>query len=150
MPYWTKNLVFLLLLVVSHLTTMAQQPDLWQAVQTRNDSLAPRQFIYRHTAPLKWSWNPVKMTMRTAMFAYQRKLTYQVSSQCIYTPSCSEFGRQCFEMYGPAKALMLTLDRISRCSPAMKTSLSHYDLVEHNGTVHYHDPPSRYQYRRKR
>lgn len=79
------------------------------------------------------------------MYLYQKKLTYQVAGTCLYTPSCSEFSRQCFEEYGLLKAGFLTLDRLSRCSPLMTRYLSRYDKIEHGGHVHYADPASRYR-----
>jgi putative component of membrane protein insertase Oxa1/YidC/SpoIIIJ protein YidD len=87
------------------------------------------------------------MGVRTALFVYQRKLTYQIPSQCIYTPSCSEFGRQCFEYYGPIKATLLTMDRLTRCSPTALSGLSRFDRVTRSGRTLYLDPPSRYRFR---
>ena len=36
---------------------------------------------------------------------------------CRFTPSCSEYALHAFALYGPFKALWLTLRRIFRCNP---------------------------------
>jgi putative component of membrane protein insertase Oxa1/YidC/SpoIIIJ protein YidD len=121
----------------------AQSPDLWAATRAGNEALQPRQYLYHHTSRLRPSLNPVKMGLRTAMFVYQKKITYQWSGSCLYTPSCSEFSRQCLEEFGLFKAGLLTIDRLSRCSPLMLPFLSPYDkVVQH---VHYTDVPARYK-----
>ncbi|MCB9235617.1 MAG: membrane protein insertion efficiency factor YidD [Bacteroidia bacterium] len=74
-------------------------------------------------------WNPLKLVAWTALFAYQKEITYQVHAHCIYTPSCSEYTKSAISRYGLAKGTMMGLDRLSRCNPfdakkAQKTGLS--------------------------
>jgi putative membrane protein insertion efficiency factor len=36
---------------------------------------------------------------------------------CRYTPSCSQYGIEALQKYGPFKGLWLTVRRIGRCHP---------------------------------
>ena len=46
---------------------------------------------------------------------YQQLLSSQDKPSCVFTPSCSNFGSQCFAYYNPFKAVVLTSDRLQRC-----------------------------------
>lgn len=127
---------------------MAQQGNaaFWKAAETRTAEMQPEQLIYRHDARLQSSLNPVKFALRSAMYFYQQKITYQLPGSCIYTPSCSEFSRQCFEMYGPVKAFFLSADRLARCNKFELSFRSQYDIISGDARVKFNDPASRYQF----
>jgi putative membrane protein insertion efficiency factor len=36
---------------------------------------------------------------------------------CIFYPTCSEYGKECFKKYSFGKALQKTINRIGRCHP---------------------------------
>lgn len=80
------------------------------------------------------------------MYLYQHHITYQLPSSCMYEPSCSEFSRQCFETFGPVKALFLSMDRLSRCNRFEAIRRSQYDLISGETRVKYADPVERYHF----
>ena len=52
---------------------------------------------------------------------YQKYLSGLKSySNCIYTPTCSQYGIEAIEKYGAVKGLALTVWRILRCNPFAK------------------------------
>lgn len=60
--------------------------------------------------------NPVYWVYKGGLAFYQRHISAQLSTSCIYETSCSRFGKQLFDEFGPFKGLFLSVDRISRCN----------------------------------
>ena len=57
---------------------------------------------------------------RLALFAirlYQRTMSRVTPPSCRFQPSCSEYGYEAIDRYGPSKGGWLTLKRIVRCHP---------------------------------
>lgn len=50
---------------------------------------------------------------------YQRRLRSFHSRQCIYTPTCSQYGVLAIEKYGLLKGAYYTYLRIRRCNGAL-------------------------------
>jgi putative component of membrane protein insertase Oxa1/YidC/SpoIIIJ protein YidD len=49
---------------------------------------------------------------------YQKHVSEQLISDCIYEESCSHFSQGAIKAYGPIKGFIMTLDRLTRCSRA--------------------------------
>jgi putative membrane protein insertion efficiency factor len=47
---------------------------------------------------------------------YQQHISPLISADCIYDPSCSRFSRLSINKYGLIKGVLLTADRLTRCS----------------------------------
>lgn len=52
----------------------------------------------------------------TLLNFYQNNLSIQFSADCIYYPSCSAHSREAFQKYGFIKSILISADRITRCS----------------------------------
>ncbi len=48
---------------------------------------------------------------------YQYLLSPLLGASCRYTPTCSQYGLEAIQKYGPFKGGWLTLKRIGRCNP---------------------------------
>ncbi len=48
---------------------------------------------------------------------YQLIISPWLGNQCRYTPTCSQYGIEALQKYGPIKGLWLTIKRIARCNP---------------------------------
>lgn len=48
---------------------------------------------------------------------YKGMVSPFLPARCRYTPSCSEYGLQAIQKYGPVKGSWLTLKRIGSCHP---------------------------------
>lgn len=48
---------------------------------------------------------------------YQWIISPWLGSKCRYTPTCSQYGIEALQKYGPIKGLWLTSKRILRCNP---------------------------------
>ena len=51
---------------------------------------------------------------------YQKYISHLKSTKCPYFPSCSEYGYEAVEKYGPVKGSLLAIWRIIRCNPFSK------------------------------
>lgn len=51
---------------------------------------------------------------------YQRNISSNTGPRCKYTPTCSEYSKQCYTHYNFFKATGLTCWRILRCNPFSK------------------------------
>ena len=117
----------------------------WQSDLDRiNAHVASVEYVqdYRHSAQLSWSWNPAKLLIRSVLFVYQREITYQMGSSCLYGPSCSEFSRRAFELYKPGKGLLLSIDRLMRCNRLSRPRNGEFEFHDH----HFIDQPAFYEF----
>ena len=48
---------------------------------------------------------------------YQHLISPLLGRSCRFTPSCSHYGVEAIQRYGPFKGGWLTLKRIGRCNP---------------------------------
>jgi putative membrane protein insertion efficiency factor len=48
---------------------------------------------------------------------YRWFLSPLLGAACRYTPTCSQYGKEAIEKYGPFKGGWLTIKRIGRCHP---------------------------------
>ena len=48
---------------------------------------------------------------------YKGVISPILPARCRYTPTCSEYGLEAIQKYGPIKGVWLTLKRISSCHP---------------------------------
>jgi uncharacterized protein len=48
---------------------------------------------------------------------YQKLISPILPNACRYTPTCSEYGVQAIQKYGPFKGGWMAIKRISRCHP---------------------------------
>jgi hypothetical protein len=61
----------------------------------------------------------MKAIAKGAILLYQRRLRKLHNRECIYTPSCSNYGLQAIEKLGFLKGSIATYRRICRCNGAL-------------------------------
>ena len=49
---------------------------------------------------------------------YQKHISVLISADCLYTMSCSRYSREAINKYGLIPGVLLTADRLMRCSAA--------------------------------
>lgn len=60
--------------------------------------------------------NPLYWMYQGSIGFYQRHVSPQLATGCIYETSCSRFSRKLIGEYGLVKGFFLSCDRISRCN----------------------------------
>jgi putative membrane protein insertion efficiency factor len=110
--------------------------------QTQPDPFK-RSYIYNAETSLTKKMNPVGLLIGGALYVYQNVLSKHISADCLYTPSCSEFGKQAIKEYGLLKGPLLTIDRVNRCNRIAAQDMKHYSKDQK--TNRYSDPVSRHK-----
>ena len=82
-----------------------------------------RPYIYQNEESALKKINPVNILFAGTLFIYQNLLSKQISSGCLYTPSCSEFSKEAVREYGLVKGIILADDRLHRCNSIVARDL---------------------------
>ena len=87
-------------------------------------------------------YNPLSLTLKSAMFIYQHVLSPQLSRSCPYEITCSNFSKQAIAQFGIVKGVLISADRIMRCNRIALLDINPLDVDEKTGTII--DPVKRY------
>ncbi len=60
--------------------------------------------------------NPLYWLYKGSITLYQKQLSPQLATHCIYETSCSRFSKQLISHHGLFKGFFLSCDRITRCN----------------------------------
>ena len=128
----------------------AQQIDFITDLNTINKKLSEkrpdphkRPYIYKDEPSLIKKINPVNILFGGTLYVYQNVISKQISSGCLYTPSCSEFSKNAIRDYGLLKGVILSADRVYRCNGYAATDLG--DKRREPRINRYPDPVSKYK-----
>ncbi len=80
-------------------------------------------------------YNPVTLTFGGLMYVYQRMISPQMPSECLYHTSCSAFSKSLITEYGLLKGLVATADRLMRCNRVAVLDIHPMHIHEHSGKV---------------
>jgi uncharacterized protein len=121
-----KYLLFLFFLV-SNFVYKAQNSDL--SILTNfspDEKIYPERkvaFIKAKKNSLIAKVNPFRLFFGSLLYVYQKGISPQISRQCGFEVSCSEFSKTCIQQHGLFKGIALSADRMSRC-----TRIASFDL----------------------
>lgn len=80
-------------------------------------------------------FNPIYGTLKLSMLFYQRVISPQLSSDCVFEQSCSNYSKSAIKHCGIIKGILLTADRLTRCIPATENETEVYLFNEHGNIV---------------
>jgi putative component of membrane protein insertase Oxa1/YidC/SpoIIIJ protein YidD/rubredoxin len=80
-------------------------------------------------------YNPLSLALSGMLFTYQRFISPQWPSDCIYEHSCSSFSKALIEEYGLARGTVFTADRLTRCNRIAILDVHPLSLGEASGKV---------------
>lgn len=130
----------LILSVILPLAATAQiQPDIsliYQHVHTYqqdDDSITRYASVSRKSLP------------KYPFLIYKKLFSEQISAECVYLPSCSQFYIESVKELGIIKGIFLSADRFTRCTGG---AVLEYPLFLHENEKII-DPPSDYNFRNK-
>ncbi|MCF8296718.1 MAG: membrane protein insertion efficiency factor YidD [Saprospiraceae bacterium] len=88
-------------------------------------------------------YNPINLVFAASMFVYQRVVSPQISADCLYEISCSNFGKQSIYEFGLLKGIFLAADRLTRCNTMVVDEIPAYKYNSKTGLVN--DKPQDYK-----
>ncbi len=77
-----------------------------------------------------------------SLWFYRRFISEQISAECAFDLSCSNFASKSLITTNPIKAIFLTVDRLTRCHPHAAEETTSYYFNNQSGKVI--DDPSMY------
>jgi uncharacterized protein len=92
-------------------------------------------------------YNPISLLFSGLMYSYQKWISPQISSDCLYSPSCSEYSKLLFREYGFFKGMFTSADRLMRCDRISATTINPISVDDKDGKVH--EEVSRYRIKTK-
>lgn len=88
-------------------------------------------------------YNPFSLILSSALFGYQKIMSGQISSNCPYEVSCSNFAKSSLSRFGLIKGTALAIDRVTRCN---KLSSADFHPIRINAAGKIEDNPSNYTF----
>ncbi|MFN4083048.1 MAG: membrane protein insertion efficiency factor YidD [Bacteroidia bacterium] len=115
-----KTIVFILL-VLHSLNLFSQSVGSDMALIANHAEIVPLKKYRKYTSLNKaenklQQHNPINLVFSGLMYFYQNVLSSQINAGCLYTPSCSEFGKCSIKQHGLLVGMFLTADRLNRCN----------------------------------
>lgn len=89
------------------------------------------------------AYNPLALTLKGSMFVYQHILSPQLSRQCPYEITCSNFSKAAIHEFGIVKGLFIAGDRIMRCNRISLLDINFLNIEPTTGKII--DFPSKYK-----
>ncbi len=85
----------------------------------------------------KWTFklNPLTYIAAGLMYTYQNVISEQISANCNYQISCSEYTKKCIEKYGLIKGTLLGLNQLSQCIPNIQEEHCEHVISEQNKVI---------------
>lgn len=77
--------------------------------------------------------NPVRLSLGGMMYVYQRFVSPQLPSECLYHPTCSGFSKELIRDLGLIKGVAATADRLSRCNRVAAFDIHPMHIHEDSG-----------------
>ncbi len=102
-----------------------------------------REYVFKEETSAFVKYNPVSLTLGGLLYVYQNSVSQQFSANCLYHPSCSQFGKRAIAEYGFVKGIMLASDRLTRCNKV--AGLDIHPLTIDESTQKSNDPVKLYR-----
>lgn len=88
-------------------------------------------------------YNLVTLALKGSMLLYQNILSPQLSRECPYEITCSNFCKESIKEYGILKGVFIGADRIMRCNRISLLDIQPMDINTATGKIY--DPPGKYK-----
>lgn len=140
--------ILILALVLSCLQGISQTKQEMELLKER--SFHNEHFYYQRNVTFgissKKNWllkyNPVSLAFSSMMFTYQKWISPQISADCLYYPTCSDYCKSLFHAHGFLRGMITSSDRLMRCDRISATTINPVSINPYDGKVH--ETPNRY------
>lgn len=90
-----------------------------------------RDYVFKNSnAFIKY--NPISLLFGGSLYIYQNRISPLIQFGCLYEPSCSEFAKQSLKNFNIIKAVLLSADRLTRCTRASSIDLHPVFMLDNN------------------
>jgi len=127
----SKKLAYLLLMVLLTFCKVSMAQTVSNAA-----SLDPiQQAVHKNTVVIKSDTRKIARTkvlrlpLAITLYFYQNVLSEAFQTSCPHYPSCSGFAKDALSHFNLLKALALSADRLSRCTPMGITDYDENELI---------------------
>jgi putative component of membrane protein insertase Oxa1/YidC/SpoIIIJ protein YidD len=79
--------------------------------------------------------NPLFQLLRYSMYFYQQIVSRQIGANCMYESSCSNFSKNAISRFGLVKGILLSADRLTRCTPGTLNETPSVFINEQNKII---------------
>lgn len=144
--YQNKHIFYYLLVFLFgfflSLSVRAQEPLtdrelLEDALPSSNESSHEAvSFMASGSSRLLIRYNPLRLGLGGLMYVYQRYISPQLPSECLYHPSCSGFSKELIREYGLLPGMFATADRLMRCNRMAALDTHPLEINQLSGKVH--------------
>lgn len=142
-----KFVSIVFLLIACSAITFAQQPN-DDATLIKKQNFVKHEYdkrkvsyVFGGSKNVIVKYNPVSLVFGGLLFLYQKGISPQISVNCPYEISCSNFSKKCIQHYGLLKGVALTADRLTRCTQFTLIDLKPIQLNRKNKII---DPIEQY------
>lgn len=107
----------------------------------RTDTVNNREkMVYDNQQPIA-KLNPLRWLATGSMYFYQQVLSPQINAGCLYQRTCSNYSKAAIKQFGIIRGVLLTADRLSRCTSGVLPEIMSYRYDAHG---HIIDEPGHY------
>ena len=106
-------------------------------------ALNSKKSLQTHDSNTVARYNPISLVLKGSMLLYQNVLSPQLSRDCPYEITCSNYAKLAIQQYGAVKGIFMGADRIMRCNRIAVLDVDPLSINEFTGKIS--DPPSKYQ-----
>lgn len=101
----------------------------------KSSTTTKRLFLDLRNEKLGTKLNPLTYLAAALLYVYQNVISEQISANCNYQISCSEYTKRCIERYGLIKGTLLGLHQLSCCIPNIQDQHCDYVISDQNKII---------------
>ncbi len=109
------SLLFALQFLIGHSQSISAQLKSNIETELNQNQISKRNFIAKDST--KWkNFIPTRYVFGALLYCYQNIISEQISANCAYELSCSEFSKKSISKFGILKGILLTSHRLIQCN----------------------------------
>lgn len=137
MPIARLTIVTMVLICLVAIQSYAETIDRYDESQTGWTPLCMMPVVAEQD---KDSYSGVSRALGNLFSGYRNTLSKVRGPVCNFTPSCSRFSQEAIQKYGFAKGLLMTTDRLQRCSCCIDPTCYPRGKKRDNNRSVFYDP----------
>lgn len=113
----------------------AHEPVITVSYNGRTDTVNNREKMMYDNQHTVAKLNPLRWLATGSMYFYQQVLSPQLNAGCLYQRTCSNYSKAAIKQYGIIRGVLLSADRLSRCTSGVLPEVFSYRYDAHGHIV---------------